>query len=458
MKYYRLLRNNKETGPYSSEDLIKAGFKAYDLVWEEGKSAAWRYPSEIEDFKPYAPITEEQPFDRFYKKSSSSLQSKLPENQSISVKVINEPVKNEKPRIRIKAECRKLEAVVYPQTEPQEQVAKVDPLPKKIEKPVNRPQQPDWEKIWLDWEEEKKVVGNLKPEPKNPEPEIETKFSQSLDDLKELYAEKVLNSKKIFPQFDKVKSYVATGVIAVVVLAAGIWLGLKWSGDQETKQHFRESGYMTEPAQQVHENNAASDDIQVDGNNTNSSEKVKPAAVIMIPAVEKNNASAKSSNVKKTGLSKQSKPPVLISNSKKPASPTKTANAAQPAIKQDNTQIRQKIVNAQQQPKEEITAFNKPVADRKSINNYIVVNNAGSGTGPYRVENISDIPIELVMLDLQYYDASGRFRKGETIYVRNIAPGQTVSVKAPEDANTSKISAKVSMISSEQKNLYLIAD
>src|SRR5580692_1043454 len=46
------------------------GLKPYDLVWIEGKSAAWRYPSEIEELMPFAPVVEEQPFDRFYKKSA----------------------------------------------------------------------------------------------------------------------------------------------------------------------------------------------------------------------------------------------------------------------------------------------------------------------------------------------------------------------------------------------------
>ena len=59
----------------------------------------------------------------------------------------------------------------------------------------------------------------------------------------------------------------------------------------------------------------------------------------------------------------------------------------------------------------------------------------------YRVENISDVALEMVMIDLQYYDAAGKFKKGETIYVRNINPGQSVSVKAPEDANASKITS-----------------
>src|SRR5579862_3667809 len=52
------------------------GLKGYDLVWVEGRSAAWRYPSEIEELKSFAPIVEEQPFDRFYKRPA-------PENKSI---------------------------------------------------------------------------------------------------------------------------------------------------------------------------------------------------------------------------------------------------------------------------------------------------------------------------------------------------------------------------------------
>ena len=68
MNKYLLLRDNKQTGPYSVEELISKGLKPYDLVWLDGKSAAWRYPSEIEELKAFAPAVEEQPYDRFYKK------------------------------------------------------------------------------------------------------------------------------------------------------------------------------------------------------------------------------------------------------------------------------------------------------------------------------------------------------------------------------------------------------
>jgi hypothetical protein len=65
---YLLLRDNKQSGPYSLDELKAKGLKAYDLVWVEGRSAAWRYPSEIDELSAFAPAVEEQPFDRFYKK------------------------------------------------------------------------------------------------------------------------------------------------------------------------------------------------------------------------------------------------------------------------------------------------------------------------------------------------------------------------------------------------------
>jgi len=68
MNQYLLLRDNKQTGPYTAQELAAKGLKPYDLVWLEGKSAAWRYPGELDELKAFAPGVEEQPYDRFYKK------------------------------------------------------------------------------------------------------------------------------------------------------------------------------------------------------------------------------------------------------------------------------------------------------------------------------------------------------------------------------------------------------
>ncbi|MBO9562874.1 MAG: hypothetical protein J7621_08880 [Niastella sp.] len=71
MNKYLLLRDNKQSGPYSVDELEKLGLKSYDLVWLDGKSAAWRYPSEIDELRHFAPAGEEQPYDRFYKKKTT---------------------------------------------------------------------------------------------------------------------------------------------------------------------------------------------------------------------------------------------------------------------------------------------------------------------------------------------------------------------------------------------------
>src|SRR5436189_2911075 len=81
MATYLLLRDNKESGPFSMDDLLNVGLKPYDLVWVQGKSAAWRYPSEVEELKPYAPVVEEQPFDRFFKKPGEERKEELPETK-----------------------------------------------------------------------------------------------------------------------------------------------------------------------------------------------------------------------------------------------------------------------------------------------------------------------------------------------------------------------------------------
>jgi hypothetical protein len=76
MSVYRLLRSNKETGPFSADELVANGFKPYDLLWVEGKSAGWRYVSELPEFAHLAPMVEEQPYDRFYKKGKTTVSEK----------------------------------------------------------------------------------------------------------------------------------------------------------------------------------------------------------------------------------------------------------------------------------------------------------------------------------------------------------------------------------------------
>ncbi|HSF44720.1 MAG TPA: hypothetical protein VLA58_01875 [Chitinophagaceae bacterium] len=84
MAKYLLLRDNKQTGPHSYEEMLDLGFRKYDLVWVEGKSAAWRYAGEINEFKEYAPLLEEQPFDRFFKRKLTPAAEQLTPTEKLT--------------------------------------------------------------------------------------------------------------------------------------------------------------------------------------------------------------------------------------------------------------------------------------------------------------------------------------------------------------------------------------
>jgi hypothetical protein len=56
-KPYSLLRSNQEMGPYSLDELLQLGLKPFDLIWVNGRSAAWQYPSEIESLKAFFPVS-----------------------------------------------------------------------------------------------------------------------------------------------------------------------------------------------------------------------------------------------------------------------------------------------------------------------------------------------------------------------------------------------------------------
>jgi len=57
MKEFLLLRNNKQTGPYTLEELKTMNLKPFDLVWHQNKSFSWKYPSEMDNLAAFvAPV------------------------------------------------------------------------------------------------------------------------------------------------------------------------------------------------------------------------------------------------------------------------------------------------------------------------------------------------------------------------------------------------------------------
>jgi hypothetical protein len=78
MSSYLLLRNNHESGPYTLDEIKGMSLRTYDLIWVVGKSAAWRYPGEVQELKSFAPLIPELPehaTDFFRKKTETDSQA-----------------------------------------------------------------------------------------------------------------------------------------------------------------------------------------------------------------------------------------------------------------------------------------------------------------------------------------------------------------------------------------------
>lgn len=143
MQQYRLLRNNKESGPYTWKELAHLPLKPYDLVWVDGKSAAWRYPSELPEFKEVAPRVEEDFYEQFHRRPAEKKEAAATVSSGITEKaeVTSAPVTSEivsnvaSGTASAPTELRKKVAVILPESvpppkqEPVLRVVKKEPSP-----------------------------------------------------------------------------------------------------------------------------------------------------------------------------------------------------------------------------------------------------------------------------------------------------------------------------------------
>ncbi|MBG9378008.1 hypothetical protein I5907_17345 [Panacibacter sp. DH6] len=501
MKQYRLLRDNKESGPYAAEELIQMGLKKYDLVWVDGRSAAWRYPSEIEVLKPYAPPVDEQPFDRFYKRNTTAatqvLQQTVVQAPPMETEAPVPVTRKEKPRIRITADSRRIETVtttVPVTTTPQQLIDNYRPpvsfvennvTPKVNTEQVKHTQTvaspASWENMWMDWEQEKKAVSsaavsyktvNDRIKSMGEEEVLETKFSQSLEDIAGNYADSLLARKKASSGFEKYKSHLTAAVLLLAIMAAGMWVDLTWSD----KTSFEEANANLQPQQDIqllpqettdestavtaNDNSNVSDEQADAGKNAETANKQ-----VVVPAVIKSPVANPATTRQKIGNAKPVTAPVQKVQAQQNAvvqqksyQPAATdVNGARNASKRAETTYAQP--QDEQKPTVVAPEVKRPVKKAVLIDDYVDVESYPVASGvQYNVSNISDVPLDLVMLDLQYFDANNKFIKGETLTVKNVQPGGNVRINAPQNQKAAGIKYKVSMITSEQNDLNIIAD
>lgn len=391
MNTYLLLRDNKESGPYSFDDLISHGLKAYDLVWVRGKSAAWRYPSEVEELKEFAPVVEEQPFDRFFKKKTET------EKQEINF-VKKENITPSNPVFE-SAPVQKTKTIIP---------ERADSSP--ISKTIMTKQSPV---------------------------EAEIKYSKPLDEIKEMYVNTLLQRKKKIARKNFLTQNLKRATVFFCLIAFGVLVGFmiksKSAGKQEISSRQTENAQPAitglAPVNQQYQEGLT--EIKSKDKKTTTSQNLQPqkSTLYKSKSVPKKNESVLPK--KNETVSTQSSP-ALINN---------------PLTGERNKKSRIEGEEDKMIVKDDISKL----VSVKS-NDYKRGAFGGIRDLQLTVTNDSKYILNNVTVELQYLKPSEQPLKSENIQFKSISPNGSLTITIPPSNRGIKVLYKITKIESKELN------
>lgn len=314
-----LLRNNQQTGPYSLEELTNLPLNPFDLIWVEGKSFGWSYPSEIEALKPYvASATGAPPVEPSPQAAIPSTPDPVPASRKIFVSL------PENAAARPAAQPQQQPQPQQLQSQPQSQASDADMLEQKAE------------------ELRKRIQSQAAQSSAQP-PETQTRYARSINDVEEDYTSWVFKQKA-----KKKKTPAVQWAAALLVLGlAGYWGWSMIAGDQKTTQP--QALAQSTPAQQAVEPEQTS--VEDDA--------VMSVAESPVPVAEKKKVTVESSRVQPQEKKEASTLPQVQEDESAVASSTvqETPSPAPPVAEtpMDN------------EAKEEPTVLAEPKKERKKL-------------------------------------------------------------------------------------------
>jgi len=452
MQKFLLLRNNKETGPYSVEELEQMGLRAYDLIWVNGRSAAWRYPGEIDELKSFAPPVEEQPYDRFYKKPTEESQKKkeAPKVESVNESAYyqgattngngngngngnsigngngnNSSGLNFSPAPSKKTEKEYKRVFVTLPNSPNKKSAIVEE-PISQPTPVAVPVQKTPEPIPAVTEKQKPLRINAHVDEDSRHSSIDIYYTKK----------KPFYSKRSF-----LVSAFAVGILALIGL--GIFIGLSLqkpnteAGKQETERVYRipDNENKSSSINNNRADNNAENKIASVPAEENTAPLIDSAALGLNAKKPKHNNSASLRNQLKDLQQKSSTKPadsgLLDVSSIKPEPEKKVADNPKPNLG--------KLVSV-------------------SNNDFQVGPFGGISKLQLTVHNDSEYALDLVIVDLEYLKVNKEVYKTETLYFKDVAANSSVTVSAPKSSRGNKINYKISLITAKDKLYHASTD
>jgi hypothetical protein len=519
MPSYRLLRSNKESGPYTMNDLVALGLKPYDLVWVDGRSAAWRYPSEITELKDYAPAVEEQPYDRFYKKPSEAEPSTKEPVTSISPDktyqpaTINESFVNEEPVKKIVEKPQESKEVKEPISEIPKTYQSQEPKKKVfVSMPEANTFEPWQSASQVDEPQSQQQYAQYLPKPKVEQAKqkpieersyspvsvqesegkkLETKYSQSLDDIKEMYIN-TLVQRKTKNRRKEILKKLRPVMIPVLLLAAGFAVGYVIKAKKSPLQASQSLSTLV-PQQKVPEpkKEETSPENRITPSEQNQvlpsepQSEVRPADKLTVKTDNTKNKKVLNEPElvtvpqQKRDKNVESQLPKAVLTEKREnetlASENETANFQKRNVEVDpNTGERNKVVrnnDAETTPSQNNSRNNSTSSSRKSksepnfietdhkdlrdlvslqSNNYIRGAFGGIRGLELTVQNNSEYLLDEVSVELQIMKPSEQPLRTDIITFKNIGSNKSITVKVPDSQRGIRVDYRITNIESKQ--------
>ena len=413
MSMYLLLRDNKESGPYTFDELKAKGLKAYDLVWVENKSAAWRYPCEVDELSSFAPAVDQQPFDRFYKKTAS-------ENGAVAAKY--QQKQGEPSAIAGKR-------IIYVTLPAGKNNSSRESLPREnVKAPLIFPD---------------RSVSSYSPSPVLPEASHEEKSAQAPEDRN--------GGVEIMPRADRrrtrtnILQSVAVVLCVIALLAAGIFIGLSINKDN--------LGF----AQKI----AAKKDPPPPVNHPLTSLPASSAVPSMQVQAPDTASTTNLSGAETTVVSNTPKKPVITGKAKT-VQPSQKAQSTPLSLVNDSAMVGISVVHREASHRADMPGdkIDKDVI-RNNLSSLISVGSNGYTVGTFggisgvqlTVSNKSVYPLDLVVVEVQYIQANKKVFKTENLYFRGIGPGSALMQEAPNSSRGIKVQYKITLVNSKELGL-----
>ncbi len=433
-KIYSLLRNNKQSGPFSLEELIQSSLMPFDLILIEGRGGGWAYPSEIDSLKPY--------LENLQNALSSKKEESLTAPDSSVTKNIAQPftvdtntaakaIPSTTTHVYISLPPGKFlntynsQALVEQITDEESPQAKLERKAIELRNKIQA------------YEQNKKA-------PKDTH-DIDTKYSRSLDDIKDEYTNWLDKQQKKKVTINKKTLGIASAIIGFLAIAYFIG-NYFFTADAALIKPF---AVQDQPLYVPIESDNNLNEETLKANNAKPKAKASdnhlPGNKVITKPGKANDKvstyidSLKNANSRKTEIVIE-EPEDLIEEPKITSTGERTAKK-----REENKTNSPQSKRIEQTSERNATSITQQIKLSKST-----LNNSNYLT----VYNNSNQFINFVAVDVYYYQAGTKLVQKKTLYFNNLAANTNLKLPVPEHKKAESVNYELGLISSDRGLYY----